>query len=142
MWEEYIYECRERVEVRKRNLDAVVAREEAVESERVIVARRERLQSNTSLLRQFPAVPEAQAWLQLFQHDALRYPLLVVLSGSFTGKTWWVKSLFQKPLLLRVGHLVDYFPAAMREFSRSKCDGIILDDVRDLEFLSKHQDKL
>ena len=30
----------------------------------------------------------------------------------------------------------------MRRFSRDKFDGLVLDDVRDLAFLSEHQDKL
>ena len=51
------------------------------------------------------------------------------------------KSLFKKPLELKVGPLT-HFPDKMRTFSRKTHDGVILDDVRDLAFLVMHQDKL
>ena len=72
---------------------------------------------------------------------ALRYPLLLVLGPSHTGKTEWAKSLFCKPLELKIGTL-EHFPEKMREFDRNFHDGLVLDDVRDLKFLSDHQDKL
>ena len=72
---------------------------------------------------------------------ALRYPLLLVLGPSHTGKTEWAKSLFCKPLELKIGTL-EHFPEKMREFDRNFHDGLVLDDVRDLKFLSNHQDKL
>ena len=89
----------------------------------------------------FPVVPAAAAWLQGFQVDALRYPLLVVLGRSATGKTEWAKSLFKQPLVLRVGSLT-FFPEGMRAFDRRVHDGIVLDDLRDLKFLADHQEKV
>ena len=77
----------------------------------------------------------------LTQVEALRYPLLLVLGASHTGKTEWAKSLFRNPLELKVGTL-EHFPETMRDFDRQRHDGLVLDDVRDLKFLSDHQDKL
>ena len=60
---------------------------------------------------------------------------------SHTGKTEWAKSLFRNPLELKIGAL-EYFPEKMRDFDRNRRDGLVLDDVRGLQFLSDHQDKL
>ena len=89
----------------------------------------------------FPAVPAAASWLQLFAVDRLRYPLLVVLGPSGKGKTEWAKSLFSNPLELKVGSLT-HFPDGMRSFSRKLHDGLVLDDVRDMAFLTDHQHAL
>lgn len=35
-----------------------------------------------------------------------------------------------------------HFPEAMRQFDRYTHDGLVLDDVRDLAYLTEHQDKL
>ena len=75
------------------------------------------------------------------QVEALRFPLLFVLGASHTGKTEWAKSLFSNPLEVKVGTL-EHFPDKMRDFDRQRHDGLVLDDVRDLQFLSDHQDKL
>ena len=64
-----------------------------------------------------------------------------MLGASHTGKTEWAKSLFRNPLELKVGTL-EHFPETMRDFDRQRHDGLVLDDVRDLKFLSDHQDKL
>ena len=58
--------------------------------------------------------------------------------GPSQGKTELVKSLFRTFLELKIGDL-EHFPAAMRKFSRRKHEGIVLDDVRDLAFLARHQ---
>ena len=42
----------------------------------------QRIRSNPVLFQPFPAVPEAVAWLQLFNQDALRYPFLLVQGSS------------------------------------------------------------
>ena len=65
----------------------------------------------------------------------------VVHAPSYCGKTEWANSLFQRPLELKVGTL-QHFPEAMRRFDRDNFDGLVLDDVRDLTFLSEHQEKL
>ena len=139
--EEYLFQCRDGVLHRKRNLDACKAREEDVSHMKEIEARIKRIRNNRSVYKPFPAVPEADRWLHIFKSDRLRYPLLVVSGASSTGKTEWAKSLFQHPLELRVGSL-DHFPEGMRAFRRGYHDGIVLDDVRDFGFLVKHQEKL
>ena len=73
------------------------------------------------------------AWLKLFEMDALRYPVLLLLGASMSGKTEYANSLFRSPLELKVGPLL-HFPDGLREFNRKIHDGIILDDVRDLSF--------
>ena len=70
-----------------------------------------------------------------------RYPILVIWGKSFTGKTEFAHSLFKKALELKLGALT-HFPEKMRQFDNDVHDGIILDDVRDLNFCSEHQDKL
>ena len=56
------------------------------------------------------------------------------------GKTEWASSLFKNPLKLQVGSRT-YFPEGMREFNKRKFDAVILDDVRDLEFVREHHEK-
>ena len=64
-----------------------------------------------------------------------------MLGPSFTRKTEFAKSLFKKPLELKVG-VLQHFPDEMRGFSRKVHDGLVLDDLRDFAFLVQHQDKL
>ena len=54
-------------------------------------------------------LPAARAWLETFQEDRLRYQVLVVVGPSSTGKTEWAKTLFTKPLELKIGTL-QHFP--------------------------------
>jgi hypothetical protein len=138
---EYLFLTRDGVMPRKRNLDAVREHEQEVAEQALIEANTKRLRSNPALYKEFPPVPAALGWLALFSTDRLRYPILLVLGASFTGKTEWVKSLFKNPLELKVGALTT-FPEGLRLFDRTKHDAIILDDVRDLAFLATHQDKL
>ena len=58
-----------------------------------------------------------------------------------SGKTEFAHSLFQNALELKIGPLL-YFPDKLRSFDRKLHDGIILDDVRDLSFLTENQDKI
>ena len=67
-------------------------------------------------------VPEVTAWLQLFQHDALRYPVLLLLGQSMSGKTEFANSLFKKPLELKIGPLL-HFPDKLRSFDRKMHNG-------------------
>ena len=89
----------------------------------------------------FPEVPAAQTWLKTFEQELDRYPFLVVSGPSLSRKTKWAKSLFRNPLQLNVGTL-DHFPDEMRMFNRKLHDGVVLDDVRDFNFLVRHQEKL
>jgi len=140
-YERYLYLCRDGVLARKRNLDAVRDKADLDAASEEMAARVQRIRANPGLFRPFPEVPAATAWLKLFDEDALRYPVLVVVGPSGTGKTEWAKSLFKNALELKVGTL-DHFPDRMRLFTRGTHDGLVLDDVRDLDFLVRHQEKL
>ena len=140
-YEKYLYLSRDGVVARKRNLEAVREHEAAQEEAALIEANMRRVRANAAVYRPFPAVAAAQAWLAMFREDRLRYPVLVVLGASHTGKTEWVKSLFTNALELKVGSL-EVFPQGMRRFQWGVHDGVVLDDVRDMVFLSEHQDKL
>ena len=137
-YEEYLFLTRDGVVSRKRNLECVQEWElqqgEAKE-------RQEAIRRVKARFTAFDAVPEAQAWLDLFKAERDRYPFLVVLGPSYSRKTEWAKSLFKKPLQLDCGPL-EHFPDEMREFSRQTHDGIVLDDIRDFGFLVRHQEKL
>lgn len=54
------------------------------------------------------------------------------------GKTELAKSLLPPVLKLDIGKLT-FFPDRMRSYSRKSHKSVVLDDVRDLEFLSEHQ---
>ncbi len=140
-YEDYLFKCRDGVVGRKRNLDAIRARQEKEERQKELQERAKRLRSNPELFQPFKRVPEAEAWLKLFEKDALRYPLLVLYAPSYSGKTEFAKSLFKRPLKVEVGTLT-HFPEKMRQYSRKSHDGLVVDDVRDLAFLAEHQEKL
>ena len=141
VYKEYLYLTRDGVPARKRNLDAVVHEEERQELQALIANNTKRIRSNPELYKPFPEIAEVTAWLKLFEMDALRYPVLLLLGASMSGKTEYANSLFRSPLELKVGPLL-HFPDALREFNRKIHDGIILDDVRDLSFLTENQDKI
>ena len=86
-------------------------------------------------------MPAADEWLATFQLDALRYPILLVIGPSYSGKTEWANSLFKSPLDLKIGSLM-HFPDGLRRFDRRRHDGIILDDIRDFNFLADNQHAL
>ena len=141
VYEEYIFLCRDGVLPRKRNLQAVREHEEKAARRVAIEERIARVRGNPELFGQFPDLPPVREWLNLFQRDALRYPILVVLGRSAWGKTEWAKSLFRNALEVKIGSL-QHFPERMRAFDRAVHDGLILDDVRDLRFCTDHQEKL
>ena len=141
VYKEYLYLTRDGVPARKRNLDAVVQEEEKQELQALIASNTKRIRSNPELYKTFPEIAEVTAWLKLFEMDALRYPVLLLLGASMSGKTEYANSLFRSPLELKVGPLL-HFPDGLREFNRKIHDGIILDDVRDLSFLTENQDKI
>ncbi|CAK9065211.1 Uncharacterized protein SCF082_LOCUS33419 [Durusdinium trenchii] len=140
-YERLLFLSRDGVVSRKRNLEACLEHEEAHALRLEVDQRSARIRSNPQLYRPFAKVPQAEEWLQMFEVDALRYPIMVVLGPSRAGKTEWAKSLFQNPLELKIGTL-EFFPDAMRSFKRGVHDGLVLDDVRDLQFLVNHQEKL
>ena len=138
-YEQYLYLSRDGVLSRKRNLDTVQEWEERVAEKAERQAATARVRAN--LFRPFEEVPAATAWLSLFQSELDRYPILVVLARSRAGKTEWAKSLFSRPLVLQVGDL-EHFPEGMRGFRRKYHDGVVLDDLRDMYFLVRHQEKI
>ena len=140
-YEKLLFLSRDGVISRQRNLAACREQEESAALKAAMEDRVLRIRSNPQLYKPFAEVPEAQEWLKLFQQDALRYPILIVLAPSRAGKTEWAKSLFQQPLELKIGTL-EFFPETMRQFKRGFHDGLVLDDVRDLQFLVNHQEKL
>ena len=140
-YEEYLFLCRDSCPARKRNLDVVKEHEQQTHDKASREMRIKRTRNNPEIFHPFPVIPAVSDWLQTFQRDALRYAFLVVHGVSRAGKTEFAKSLFKCPLELKVGSLAQ-FPEGMRAFDRSKHDGIVLDDVRDLTFLVQHQEKL
>ena len=141
VYESYVYLSRDGVCFRLRNLAALKAKDEETRLKQELEQRTKRLRSNPAVYQEFGVVPEAVAWLSTFASEKLRYPVLLVHAPSHTGKTEWASSLFTKPLELKVGSLT-HFPEGMRRFERSVHDGVVLDDVRDLQFLVEHQEKL
>ena len=140
-YEKYLFLCRDGVAFRKRSLDLLTARAEEEELKREVQERTKRLRNNPAVYQPFKPVPEAAAWLATFASERMRYPVLLVHAPSHTGKTEWASSLFQKPLELKVGTLKQ-FPEGMRRFDKSVHDALVLDDVRDLQFVVDHQEKL
>ena len=140
-YEKYLFLCRDGVATRKRNLDLLKAKAEEETSQRTVEERTKRLRNNPALYERFKPVAEAETWLATFASERLRYPVLLVHAPSHTGKTEWASSLFKKPLELKVGTLTQ-FPEGMRRFDRNVHDAVVLDDVRDLQFVVDHQEKL
>ena len=141
VYRDYLFKTRDGVVGRKRNLDAVQEEEDRLEIAAEIDATTSRIRSNPALYRPFPELPEVSAWLRRFADDALRYPVLLLLGSSMCGKTEYANSLFRKPLELKIGPLL-HFPDKLRSFDRRQHDGLVLDDVRDLRFLTENQDKI
>ena len=137
VYESYIYLCREGVLPKIRNLQAVREREKVLQEAQEMKEVTKRIRSTYS----FPQIPEVTAWLSKFEVEKDRYPFLVLLAPSYTGKTEYANSLFKHPLEIKIGSL-QHFPDGLRQFDRSKHDAIIMDDVRDMSFIVQHQDKL
>ena len=140
-YEEYMYLCRDGVPARKRNFEEHRKWQDTRALKQQVEERTGRLRSSPALYQAFGRVVEAEEWLGLFKVEALRYPLLLVHAPSHTGKTEWACSLFHRPLKVLVGTST-FFPDALRSLDRNVHDGLVLDDVRDLAFLSLHQEKL
>ena len=143
VYHSYIFLCRDGAPARKRNFDCCEGERRRLEREAELEARTKRIRSNPEVYDPgaFPEVPEAQTWLSSFLKDALRYQILFVLGRSRTKKTEWAQSLFKQPLVVKLGKL-EHFPDGMRKFRKGYHDGIILDDLRDCQFLVDHQEKV
>ena len=135
---EYLVLCRDGYIARKRALDAVRQPEDeatdAAEQKRIT----KRIRCNAELFKPFRRYPVLENCLAVFSLDMLRYPILIIMGPSFTGKTELAKSLFRCHLELKIGALT-HFPNAMRKYNRRTHDGIVLDDVRDFAFITEHQ---
>ena len=140
-YEEYLHQCRDGIPSRKRNFEAHQGWAEKRAQQQAVQERTKRIRNNPELYTPFRRVLEAERWLGLFKRDALRYPILMVHAPSYSGKTEWAESLFNNPLKLLIGTMT-HFPERARELDRSRHDGLVLDDVRDLQFISDHQEKL
>ena len=141
VYTEYLYLTRDGVPGRKRNLEEVTQHEEEHALALEVAATVKRVRSNPALNPPFPVYPAVVVWKQLFERDAMRYPVLIVLGPSLSGKTEFAHSLFKNALELKVGALT-YMPDKLRLFNRRTHDGIIFDDLRDLTWLTDHQDKI
>ena len=141
VYEEYLYRSRDGITGKKRNLDMYKSWEEENQLREEIAARTKDLRSDPEVYQEFGDVPEVKPWLETFKEKRLRYPVLLVHAPSDTGKTEWASSLFANPLVLKVG-ILKQFPEKMRNFDRKQHDAVILDDVRDLQFLADHQEKI
>ena len=141
VYENYLVLSRDGVPARMRNLRACQEQTSKREAQAALSERVKRIRGIPEIYAPFPEVPAAKEWLRNFSKDALRYAILVVIGPSRAGKTEWAKSLFRNPLELKIGSLA-FFPDGMRRFQRGFHDGLVLDDVRDLQFVVGHQEKL
>ena len=98
----------------------------------------QRLRSSAAYIT-FPGSDLVQLWKENFAHYHMRFPILVLFGPSRASKTEYAKSLFSNPLLLQVGHSM-FLPDGMRSYDRDRHDCIIYDDVRNADFIRKHQE--
>ena len=138
---EYLFLCKDKVAAKKRNFEAFRNWHRPQELAREVEQRTVRIRSNPSLYQPFKEVAQAQEFLELFKHEAMRYPVLVVHAPSFAGKSEWAVSLFQRPLYLEIG-AQGLWPPGMKQLDRAVHDGLVLDDLRDLHFVHANQEKL
>ena len=78
MYERYLYLSRDGVVSRHRNLTLCREQEQRLEAEAAVQERIKRIRGNPELFQPFPEIPSARNWLQQFEKDALRYPILIV----------------------------------------------------------------
>ena len=99
------------------NLEACQQHEEGIVLNLAVEERSLRMPSNPQLYQPLAKVSQAEEWLKLFEVDALRYPVMVVLGHTRTGKAEWAKSRFKHPVELKIG-IREFFPGVMRSFKR------------------------
>ena len=131
--------CKDKIAAKKRNFEAFRVWHKSQELAKEVEQRTVRIRSNPSLYQPFRKVDQAHEFLELFKQDAMRYPVLVVHAPSFAGKSEWAVSLFQRPLYLEIGAL-GLWPPGMKQLDRAVHDGLVLDDLRDLQFLHDNQE--
>ena len=140
-YDEYLFLCKDKLLSKKRNFETWRAWHRAQELNTAIEQRTQRIRSDRSLYQPFGKVPQAEDYLALFKQQAMRYPVLLVHAPSYAGKSEWAVSLFERPLYLEIGAL-GLWPPGMKQLDRRVHDGLVLDDLRDLEFIHANQEKL
>ena len=140
-YREYIFKARDGVLARKRTLDAVMQEEGEVRSQEEMAAVVKRIKGNPDLWLPFVQFPLVEEWRVEFLQDALRYRILIILSYSKCGKTEFAKNLWPTPLVLRIGSS-EHWPDTLRKFERGRHTHIVLDDVRDMTWVARAQDKV
>ena len=140
-YREYIFKARDGVLARKRTLDAVMQEEGEVRSQEEMAAVVKRIKGNPALWLPFVQFPLVEEWRAEFLQDALRYRILIILSYSKCGKTEFAKNLWPTPLVLRIGSS-EHWPDTLRKFERGRHTHIVLDDVRDMAWVARAQDKV
>ena len=141
VFEEYLFLRKDKLAANKRNFEVFRQWKQKRDLEQRVAERTKRIRANPDLYKPFNKVAEAEEWLSLFKVDALRYPVLVVHAPSYAGKSEWAVSLFQNPLYVEIG-ASGMWPAGMKKLDREVHDGVVLDDLRDLDFLARNQEKL
>ena len=140
-FEEYLFLCKDKLQAKKRNFETFRAWQRARELEREIAQRTQSIRGNPELYRPFGRVRGAEEYLALFDQERMRCPVLLVHAPSFAGKSEFAVSLFKKPLYLEIG-ASGLWPPGMKLLGRNTHDGLVLDDLRDLEFIHANQEKL
>ena len=138
---EYLFQCRDKVAAKKRNFEAYRSWRKSQELDREVGLRTVRIRGNPRLYQPFGKVALAEDFLNMFQKEAMRYPVLLVHAPSYAGKSEWAVSLFKQPLYLEIG-ASGLWPPGMKLLDRTVHDGLVLDDLRDLHFLHENQEKL
>ena len=140
-YHEYLFLCKDKLVAKKRNFEAFQSWRRTQDLARAIEQRTSRIRSDPRLYQAFGRVALADEFLALFQQEAMRYPVLLVHAPSFAGKSEWAVSLFKHPLYLEIG-AQGLWPAGMKQLNREVHDGLVLDDLRDLNFIHENQEKL
>ena len=148
MWLYYRSKCVTGFSHALADFDAVVKfenRKREADMEAFIESTRKRVMANPSIFVRYPPVAAVENWKELFPKDPsdttkdrARYPFLVIIGQSGLGKTDWAVSLFKKPFVLRIGKTTQW-PSHFRSYDFFENDAIILDDVRDAQFLCDFQ---
>ena len=119
---------------RKRNLEAVRAREREAWVDRRLVEVERDLCKLRGPFREFDAVRE---WENSFLTVNFRWKLLVLVADSASGKSSLAEALFSRPLVLTVEEAEHL---DLRSFECDGHDGLVLDDLRNLQFLHANQE--
>ena len=108
---------------RKRDLEQVLAHER----EAVVDRKLEEVGGVQDQLKApFRVFPAVEAWESTFLEVRFRWPLLVLVADSASGKSSFAESRFDHPYLLTVED-AEYLD--LRDFDNTRHDGLVLDNV-------------